>query len=74
MQATRTTAAITAPTAEFQASSAPARAGFLALSAAITFTLLAGIGQVADHQYDDAVLAQLAAVPMAAVVVDAARG
>lgn len=74
MQATRTTAAIAAPTTQFQASSAPARAGFLALSAAITFTLLAGIGQVADRQYDDAVLAQLAAVPVAAVAIDASRG
>jgi len=70
MQATRTAA----PTAAFQASSAPARAGFLALSAAITFTLLAAIGQVADRQYDDAVLAQLAAVPMAAVSAEAPRG
>ncbi|MBN8488616.1 MAG: hypothetical protein J0M20_12945 [Burkholderiales bacterium] len=70
MQATRTIAATT----EFQASSTPARAGFLALSAAITFTLLAGIGQVADRQYDDAVLAQLAAVPMAAVITGSARG
>jgi hypothetical protein len=69
MQATRTAA----PTTEFQATTTAARAGFLALSAAITFTLLAGVGQVADRQYDDALLAQLAVAPVLASTASAPR-
>jgi hypothetical protein len=53
-------------TATFQASSVPARASFLALAVAITVTLLASVGQVADRQYDQALMAQAASVQLAA--------
>ena len=64
----------TVRTAEFRATSTPERASFLAMAAAITFTLLMGVGQIADQQVDDALLAQAAATPVASVGVDASSG
>ncbi|MBN8488752.1 MAG: hypothetical protein J0M20_13655 [Burkholderiales bacterium] len=62
-------------TPAFQASSVPARASFLALALVITVTLLASVGQVADRQYDAALLAQSQAsgVQLAASAVPAAK-
>ena len=61
-------------TAEFHASSAPARAGFLALAVVISLTLLAGVGRVADRQYDAAQLAQAASATLAAQQLPASHG
>ncbi|MBQ0961612.1 hypothetical protein KAK06_21915 [Ideonella sp. 4Y11] len=60
-------------TPAFQASSVSARASFLALAAMITVTLLASVGQVADRQYDAALLAQATPVQLAASAVPAAK-
>jgi len=66
----------TAQTTEFRATTAPARAGFLGLAVAITFTLLYSVGQIADQQFDAATLAQAGSthqVAQAAHVDSAAR-
>lgn len=62
-------------TPAFQVSSIPARASFLAMALVITASLLASVGQVADRQYDAALLAQAQAsgVQIAASAVPAAK-
>ena len=64
----------TAQTTEFRATTAPARAGFAALAMAITFTLLYSVGQVADRQFDQALLAQAGSTQLAAQADSALRG
>lgn len=61
-------------TPAFQASSISARASFLAMALVITVTLLASVGQVADRQYDAALMAQTASVQLAASAVTPAKG
>jgi hypothetical protein len=52
-------------TTPYIASSTPARAGFMGLAAVVTFSVLASLGQVADRQVEDVLLAQASAVPVA---------
>ncbi|HSI48726.1 MAG TPA: hypothetical protein VLA61_10675 [Ideonella sp.] len=52
------TTATNVNTREFQASSKAARSGFLSLAAGVTFSLLAGLSQIANAQADDALMAQ----------------
>ena len=63
----------TTQTTEFRATTAPARAGFAALAMAITLTLLYSVGQVADRQFDQALLAQSGSTQLAAHADTAAR-
>lgn len=62
----------TTQTTEFRATTAPARAGFAALAMAITLSLLAGVGQVADRQFDQALLAQAGSTQLTAQAADGA--
>lgn len=56
----------TAPrAATYTASSTSTRAGFMSLAAAVTFAVLASLGNVADYQVEDVLMAQTAALPMA---------
>ena len=59
---TRTTAT---QAALYTASSTGTRAGFMGLAAAVTFAVLASLGNVADRQVEDVLTAQAAALPMA---------
>lgn len=56
-------------TREFQASSKAARTGFLSLAAVVTFSVLAGLSQIANAQADDALVAQAASQGAVQVVV-----
>ena len=47
----------------FQASSTTARACAFGLASVITFAVLAGLGGVADLQFNDAMLAQMNSLP-----------
>ena len=49
----------------YTASSASARAGFMGLAAAVTLAVLASLGNVADRQVEDVLMAQASAQPMA---------
>lgn len=62
-----TTRPTSTPT-EFTASSNGTRAAVLGLAFSITLGLLGALGQVADRQYDDALLAQVAALHWAGTV------
>ena len=53
-------------TTAFQATSTTQRSAFLGLAAAITFSLLALIGEVADHQVEQSLMAQAASAPVVA--------
>jgi hypothetical protein len=44
--------------ATYTASTASARAAFMALAAAVTLAVLTSLGSVADHQFEDVLLAQ----------------
>ena len=63
---------MTTATTEFTASSTTTRAAVAGLAFSITLGLLGVIGQVADRQYDDALLAQVAVVQLASQPASAA--
>lgn len=60
-------------TATYTASSTRARAGFMSLAAAVTFAVLTSLGNVADRQVEDVLMAQASAVPMAQAASEALR-
>ena len=45
----------------------------MSLAAAVTFAVLASLGNVADYQVEDALMAQTAALPMAQAASEAMR-
>lgn len=51
--------------AVFTASSASVRAGFMGLAAAVTFAVLASLGNVADRQVEDVLMALASTQPVA---------
>lgn len=54
----------TTATTRFEATNAAARTGFFALAVAVTFTLLAGVSQIANLQADEAALMAQADAPV----------
>lgn len=68
-----TTRQIAAHTATYTASSTSARAGFMSLAAAVTLVVLASLGNVADRQVEDVLMAQASAAPVAQAASDAVR-
>lgn len=58
-----------AHTPRYTASSTAARSTAFGLAAVVTLSLLSGLGQVADHQHDQALLAQADGQPVQVVVV-----
>jgi hypothetical protein len=52
-------------TTVYTASSTGARASFMGLAAAVTFAVLASLGNVADRQVEDVLMAQAGALPVA---------
>lgn len=60
-------------TATYTASSTGARAGFLGLAAIVTFAVLTSLGQVADRQVEDVLLAQTGQATMAQAPASAVR-
>ena len=59
--------------ATYTATSTGARAGFLSLAAAMTFAVLASLGNVADRQVEDVLIAQASALPVAQAASEATR-